>query len=187
MNLQKRKGLSFALILLTSQFMGCGSSSFSDLEQYVVEVQSRPPGKIPPPPEFQPHPAFHYRAAGLRSPFIPPMPEVANIDRAGKEVVPDFSRTKEYLEGFSFDALRFVGSIENVDVTSQLWALVSDGGGGVHRVKKGDYMGKNHGRILGVSATQVEVIEIVPSGGTDEDGQKLWIERPRTMVLHNAS
>jgi len=185
--LRFRKSLPVVSIALLTQLVGCGSSSFVDLDQYVAEVQKRPPGKIAPPPEFQPHPAFHYRAAGLRSPFIPPMPEVANIDRAGKSVIPDFVRTKEYLEDFSFDALRFVGSIERAESASDLWALVNDGDGGVHRVKEGDFMGKNHGRILTISTTQVEVIEIVPSGGTDEDGQKLWIERPRTMVLLDAS
>ncbi|MBL4606569.1 MAG: pilus assembly protein PilP [Pseudomonadales bacterium] len=187
MNLHLRKGLSLASILIASQLVGCGSNSYGDLEQYVAEVQARPPGKIKPPPEFKPHATFNYRAAGLRSPFIPPMPEATNFERAGRQVVPEFTRTKEYLEEFRFDALRFVGSIARADSTGQLWALINDGNGGVHRVKEGDFMGKNHGQILGVTTTKVEVVEIVPSGGTDDDGQKLWIERPRTMMLFDAS
>ena len=182
-----RKGLPLASVLLVSLLAGCGSNSYNDLEQYVAEVQARPPGKIQPPPEFKPHATFNYRAAGLRSPFIPPTPEMENVARSGRQVVPDFARTKEYLEGFSFDALRFVGSIERADSENRLWALVNDGDGGVHRVKEGDYIGKNHGRIRGIETTKIEVIEIVPSGGTDDDGQKLWIERPRTMVLLDAT
>ena len=37
------------------------------------------------------------------------------------------------------------------------------------------------GRIVAISATQVEVVEIVP------DGQGAWLERPRTIPLKEHS
>lgn len=187
MSFYLRTGLALPSIAMTAILIGCGSSTYSDLEQYVVDIQARPPGKMEPPPEFKPHATFNYQAAGFRSPFIPPMPEIENVERAGRQVVPDFTRTKEYLEGFNFDALRFVGSINRTDSSSRLWALINDGSGGVHRVKEGDYLGKNHGRVYDITNTRIEIIEIVPSGGTDEEGQKLWIERPRSMVLLDAT
>ena len=45
-------------------------------------------------------------------------------------------------------------------------------------MQEGNYMGRNHGMILGVNAVQIDVIEIV------SDGQEGWIERPRTIVLN---
>lgn len=55
------------------------------------------------------------------------------------------------------------------------------GGDGVHRVRVGDYLGRNHGRIVSITADAVEVIELVPDG---EDG---WLERPRTLALQERS
>jgi type IV pilus assembly protein PilP len=51
----------------------------------------------------------------------------------------------------------------------------------VHRLKVGDYLGRNDGRIVAISATQVDVVEIVP------DGQGAWLERPRTITLKEHS
>ena len=53
----------------------------------------------------------------------------------------------------------------------------ADGEGGVHRVRVGNYLGKNHGKIVSATETSVEVIEIVPSGVGG------WLERPRTIKL----
>ena len=188
-----RRGLSLPLILsvtvVLSQLVACSNdNNYQDLQAYVTEVQARPPGKIKPPPEFKPHPTFTYSAAGLRSPFILPMPEVQRVMGSGKQVFPDFTRTTEYLEDFNFDGLSFVGSIERRDSGKfELWALIRDGDSGVHRVRKGDYLGKNHGQVVQVSSTKVDVVEIVPSGGLDTDGKKLWIERPRSLVLRDST
>ena len=38
-------------------------------------------------------------------------------------------------------------------------------------------MGMNQGRIVGISPTQIDLVEIVP------DGRDGYVERPRTLVL----
>jgi type IV pilus assembly protein PilP len=58
-----------------------------------------------------------------------------------------------------------------------LWALIKDGDNSVVRVKEGNYMGQNHGRILSISEYRINLIEIVPNGLGG------WIERPRTLAL----
>lgn len=181
--------LVFSGVVVFSQLVACSSgNNYQDLKAYVTEVQARPPGKIKPPPEFKPHPTFTYSAAGLRSPFILPMQEVQRVMGSGKQVFPDLTRATEYLEDFNFDGLSFVGSIERRESgVLELWALIRDGESGVHRVKKGDYLGKNHGKVIRVSSTKVDVVEIVPSGGLDADGKKLWIERPRLLVLRDST
>jgi type IV pilus assembly protein PilP len=61
-----------------------------------------------------------------------------------------------------------------------LFALVKDGYGGVVRVREGEYMGRNHGRIVSIQKDRINLIEIVP------DGQGGWLERPRTLALNGA-
>jgi type IV pilus assembly protein PilP len=51
----------------------------------------------------------------------------------------------------------------------------------VHRVKVGDYLGRNHGRVVGIDEAKVDVIEIVP------DGEGGWLERPRSLALRERS
>jgi type IV pilus assembly protein PilP len=51
----------------------------------------------------------------------------------------------------------------------------------VHRVKVGDYLGRDNGRIVSVSDSQVDVIEIV------SDGEGAWLERPRSISLKERS
>ena len=60
------------------------------------------------------------------------------------------------------------------------FALVS-GAGGVPRVRVGDYLGRNHGRILAIDESRVDVMEIVP------DGEGGWLERPRSLSLKERS
>ena len=69
-----------------------------------------------------------------------------------------------------------VGTLKRPE--GSLFALVQDPDGGLHRVQEGNFMGRNHGKILSVGAVKIDVIEIV------SDGQEGWIERPRTIVLN---
>jgi type IV pilus assembly protein PilP len=58
-----------------------------------------------------------------------------------------------------------------------MMALGRDGAGQVHRVTRGDYMGRNHGQVDSITAERIDLTEIVPAG----DGG--WVERPRTVEL----
>lgn len=154
---------------------GCGSSGYSDLDAFMAEVRAKPGGIIKPIPTLKAYQPFNYSASGLRSPFTRPVQvnEVAML-QGGAEVVPDFNRTKEFLEQYSLDSLRMVGSLE---MTGVQWALVRESKGGVYRVKEGNYLGRNHGQIVEISEDQVTLIEIVSNGGEG------WVERPRTLKL----
>lgn len=172
--------LALALLLV----VGCGGGEFEDLNVKLDEIRSKPKGRIPPPPEFKAFEIFTYQSAGFRSPFEPPVNVVfVTKIRSGRSVKPDVQRRKESLERYSLDAMAFVGTLAHE--SEELWAIVDDGEGGVHRVKQGNYLGQNHGKIVGVSERQVELLEIVPSGQLDDDGNKLWIERPRNLVLRD--
>ncbi len=165
-------GLCLATMMLIA---ACGSNSFPDLDKYMADVKARPSGHIEPIPAFTAYKTFTYSSAGLRNPFQPPI-EVRDITRMQKlvRVKPDTARPKEFLEQFSIDALSMVGTVQ---MDGTLWALIQDGERSVHRVKVGNYIGKNYGRIVELTANDMLVIEIV-SNGPDE-----WVERPHKFQL----
>lgn len=181
-NLMLRKSL-FPLLAVVTLLTGCsGSGEFEDLQSYVAEVNARPKGRIEPLPEFKAYESFQYSAAGLRGPFTAPV-EIKLIkyqqERAKSDIKPDFKRPKEYLEGYSIDAVSMVGTLALSE--EDLWALLDDADGGVHRVKLGNFVGRNHGKVVGIHQGSVDVIEIVP------DGHGGWLERPRAIKLKDGT
>lgn len=174
-----------AILLLTLAIVALLTSCvqpdpLTDLKAYVNEQDARPKGTIPPPPEFIPPDLVSYTASGSRSPFEVPRPiELIQEERAAprSNVKPDFDRVKEYLETFRVENIQMVGTLNGLDKEPVLWALVKDGQGEVHRVQTGNYLGRNFGRIIDISETQIDLIEIVPSGNDN------WLERPRAIVL----
>ncbi|PAU60236.1 pilus assembly protein PilP [Pseudomonas sp. PIC25] len=174
----KTARLIFAGLLLAS-LSGCDAGGdFSDLQAYMDEVRARPKGSIEPLPKFQPYEAFTYSAASLRSPFQPPVKiDLASQKKGSKDIKPDETRVKQFLEGFNIETFVMVGTLSN---DAGMFALVQ-GAGGVHRVKVGDYLGRNHGRIVAINEGQIDVVEIVP------DGEGGWLERPRSLTLKERS
>ena len=155
---------------------GCSSDGFSDLDSFMDEKRSRPGGIIAPIPTFKAYEAFAYSATTLRSPFDRPIEvrEIAQL-QAIAAIKPDENRSKEFLEQFTLDSLRMVGTLSRDDTN---WTLVKDPQGGVHRVKVGNYLGRHHGKIVDMTDTYVGVVEIVSDGTPDG-----WVERPRTVKL----
>lgn len=156
-----------------------GDSAYRDIDMFMDETKSRPVGQIPPIPPFTAYKAFTYSASGLRSPFVRPV-EAKQIARlsGSASVKPDFNRKQEYLEQFSLDSMRMVGSLELDGVR---WALIRDSENSVHRVRTGNYLGRNHGRILESHENHIVIIEIV------SDGAEGWLERPRTLEIKTSA
>ncbi|MDH1442703.1 type 4a pilus biogenesis lipoprotein PilP [Pseudomonas sp. GD03721] len=170
---------SLMLVVGFSLLAGCGAGGdFSDLRAYMDEVRARPKGSIEPLPTFKPYESFTYRASSLRSPFQPPVKiDVVTRQKGSAEIKPDETRVKQFLEGFNIETFEMVGTLRN---ERELYALVN-GAGGVHRVKVGDYLGRNHGKILAIDESKIDVMEIVP------DGEGGWLERPRSLSLKERS
>jgi len=165
----------FILVILLTGLTGCSTSSDQDLNDYIADVKRRPKGTIEPIPAFRPYEAFAYGAITLRSPFEVPVPVAEKVYvEANYNVKPDFNREKEILESFNIASLSMVGTLTKNGV---LWALIEDGEGGVHKATTGNYIGKNHGRILAARDEGIEILEIVSNG---RDG---WVERPRTLKI----
>ena len=164
-------------VVFMALLAGCGNDEFSDLNQYISEVKAKPKEPIKPLPEIKLIEPFMFKPEGLRDPFKSlEQPEQAQSVEVstGSGIKPDTSRRKEELEAFSLDLLRMVGT---VDMKSSLWGLIKASEGTVYRVKVGNYMGKNYGKIIRIVSDRIELMEIVP----DKPGT--WREQPASIAL----
>jgi type IV pilus assembly protein PilP len=156
---------------------GCGNDDFTDLNRYISEVKAKPKEPVKPLPEIKVVEPFIFKPESLRDPFKPlEQPEQANDNEVstGSGIKPDTTRRKEELESFPLDGLRMVGT---VTVKSSLWGLVKASEGTIYRVKVGNYMGKNYGKIIRIVGDKIELMEIVP----DKPGS--WREQPASIAL----
>ncbi len=158
-------------LLLTA----CGGRDMSDLEAYVAEVRARPKTPIKPLPEIQMVETFVFDPEGLRDPFVPAkVAEPPRTTMIGSGIKPDLARPKEELESYALDSLRMVGTVKK---DGELWALIGTTEGTIYRVRPGNYLGRNHGKIVRILDDRVEIVEIVP------DAPGTWRERQAALAL----
>jgi type IV pilus assembly protein PilP len=169
-----RKGTVLTRIALCAAAMaalaGCGND-MDELQAKVEQVKSAPGSGIEPLPEVKPYETYDYAAADQRSPFEAGIPASANAPNA---IRPDSSRPREFLEQFSLDTLRMVGTVR---LRGKLFGLLQTQDGLVHRVLPGNHIGQADGRITAVEEGKISLIEIVP------DGMGGFIERPAALAL----
>ena len=159
------------LAVLLSGTFAC-SSGMDELQQQIEVAKKKPGGRIEPLPEIKPYETFAYDASSVRSPFVPGAPSATS--NAGLR--PDARRNREFLEQFSLDTLKMVGTL---DLAGHNYGLVQTKDGLVHRVLPGNYLGQNDGRITSITSSKINLTEIVP------DGVGGYIERPAQLALAN--
>ena len=177
------RGLWVAFVSLF--LVACASPDMSDLETQVEEILQRPPGKIKPLPEIRPYRPYVYQSgtAGARDPYTVFFLRVSGeFNGAGAEDGLSEAlrremkeRNLEELERFDLDSLQMLGYMENDE---GLWGIVGDPEGVVHRVAIGNYIGKNFGKIVEVSETQIVLREIVKNASNGR-----WENREAQLVL----
>ncbi|MFT6387407.1 MAG: type IV pilus assembly protein PilP [Cellvibrionaceae bacterium] len=168
--------LAFTAIVFIS---GCNSSeSHEDLQDFIAENKRRPPGKIKEAPKIVPYESFIYDAYSLRSPFDRPVSVELKkqMFSSSVNVKPDATRKKERLEQYDLSSLNMVGTLRK---DGALWVLISDPDGSIERVRSGNHVGRNNGKIINLTEDKIDLIEIVASG----EG---WLERPNILQLKTA-
>ena len=174
-SMRRCKLIVFAIA--SSFFLGaCAEMDMSDLERFISDVKSRKPVQIEPLPEIKTFESFYYQAQELRDPFTAAVAEIAEqlAPSVGGGLQPDSTRRREPLENFSLQELRMVAMMTLEDRT---WAAVVGPDGTVHRLQVGNYIGRNHGQVLRITETSVEMTEIVP------DGKGGWQERDNVLAM----
>ena len=159
-----------ALMLAGSALSGC-SSKDDELDQFIAETKKEPGGRVEPLPELKPYESYAYESASVRSPFMP-----GGSGGNSGSLRPDQRRNREFLEQFSLDTLRMVGTLRLADRT---YGLIKTKDGLVHRVLPGNYLGQADGRVTDISPSKISVVEIVP------DGLGGYMERPASLALNN--
>jgi type IV pilus assembly protein PilP len=167
-----------AIGLLATLLSAC-DQGLGDLQQFVDETKAKPPGRVEPIPPFVPYQNFEYTSQNLRDPFLQldfrrPEQVEETISETATGPRPDADRTREPLEDFPLDTLRFKGT---VDKDGTKWGLIFAPDNTIHRVIEGNYMGQNHGRIISLSDVSIDLTEIVP------DGLGNYIERSAALAL----
>jgi type IV pilus assembly protein PilP len=149
---------------------GC-SSRDKELADFIKQTQQEQATGVKPLPEVKPYEGYSYADQSLRSPFVPGGSGVAG----SSGLRPDSHRNREYLEQFALDTLKMVGTL---NIGGQNYGLVKSRDGLVHRVVPGNYLGQNDGRVQQVTASKINVTEIVP------DGLGGYMERPAVLPLN---
>lgn len=157
---------------------GCGGEEHTDVKQWMRDATKDLRGSVPPLPEVKPFPVVSYEAGDVIDPFRPA--KIEPEKRAGGAgIKPDFDRRKEELERFPLDSLRFVGLLRN-DKT--LYAIiVADKR--VYRVRVGNYMGENFGKIVDIEASPAldEGRVVLREQVQDPTGD--WVERTSVLEM----
>jgi type IV pilus assembly protein PilP len=164
------------LFAVIGSLAGCGGSDVSDLETYIANSKLKYKGNIEALPQIAPYEVYRYHADGKRDPFKPTVSLVKSlaINRIDNGINPDTGRVREELEKYSLDTLHMVGTMLNDGVT---WGIIRAPNNAIYRVRKGNYMGQNYGKIVAITETKIELREIVP------DGRGGWNEQPNTVKL----
>jgi len=159
-----------AIVLATASLLSACGNDFSDLETYVAEVKARKSSAIAPIPQLKQYEAFAFESGERRDPFT----QVEKRSGNAQGPQPNLNRNREPLEEYPLDALRMVGTI---NTPAGAFALVKAPDNVVHRVTIKNYMGQNYGEIVGISETEVSLLELVP------DGFGSWVQRPASLAL----
>lgn len=162
-------------VLCTLLLTGCQEDRVANAQAQMDAIRAKPPLPVPPAPTFTPVANYAYSSGRLKSPFVPA--SVANELRvmAGRRVYPNLSRPLQPLETYALEELVMKGTLKT---SGKIVALIKTPDGQIEQIRRGNYMGKNHGRVTSITADRVSLVEIVP------DGQDGYIERPRIIVLH---
>jgi type IV pilus assembly protein PilP len=143
---------------------------------FVEAERAKPAGHVKPLPQPQEYESYEYDSIDLRDPFVPTdQPDEGRVV-VDNGIHPDLTRSKEELERYPLDSLRMVGTLNKDDV---VWALVKDSDGTVHRVRAGNYMGQNYGKITTINNVTIELVEFV------KDGLEGWVDRKANLAITN--
>ena len=153
----------------------CSGEQHSDLRQFVKESDNLPRGRIPPLPEVKPYEPFTYNAYDLTDPFKPrSIAPPKSTALAGSIKPPPADRRKEPLEAYPLENLKMVGTLQQ---KKEIYAVVRTPDNRLFRVKPGNFLGQNFGRITDISESAIKIKELVQDSGGE------WKEEERSLLL----
>lgn len=111
----------------------------------------------------------------LRNPFeLPGMDDNASVAATSDQSRPDTNRPRQILEQFALDSLVMVGTMGD---GSDISALIRAPDRTVYRVRLGQYIGQNDGRVVNVDNGGLDLVELI------QDGANGWAEQPASLLM----
>ncbi|MGJ7532787.1 MULTISPECIES: pilus assembly protein PilP [unclassified Variovorax] len=172
------------VLWLTMAALGLSAcdSGQDDLQSWMAEQRAQVKPSVPPisePKKFTPQ---AYTEASSFEPFnilklTQALRRESNQPSTSELIAPELARRKEALEAFPLDSMAMVGSMNR---NGQPVALVRVDKL-LYKVRVGEYLGLNYGRITRINETEVALREIV------QDAAGEWIERVATLQLQESA
>jgi len=157
-------------VVLLAALAGCTPSESP--QQWVAREKAKKGAPLAPLPVIKTFEVFLYKDQDLRDPFGLSAEEQEQANSSGPH--PDQNRPREPLESFPLDGLKMSGTLGSA---KSIEGLVRDPDGVVHRVRVGNYLGQNYGRVLAISEDRIDLVELVTNGAGG------WMERQATISL----
>lgn len=164
---------SYILVIILSWLLNGCSGDNSDLVKYINDIKARPALKIEPIPQFAPLPIFKFpENDNRRNPFKP-------IDQKKRTdlYAPDQKRVKQPLEAYTLDSLQFVGTLKEGNA---IWALIRQPDKQIVRIRIGEYMGQNYGRVILIKNDLLKLEETIKNSGA-------WEKQITTINLYTGT
>ncbi|EDN69822.1 Pilus assembly protein [Beggiatoa sp. PS] len=165
---------------------GCSDTSISDLERYVAKIKAKENPHVEAIPEIKQIPPYFYEVQHMRDPFkaleeaiARPSPGSLSTGTRRKKgekqkycPPPNPNRVRVGLELISLDTIKMIGTLETNGI---LWALIQSKEGTIYRLKKDDFLGEHHGKVIHISEQKIDILEQVP------DDKGCW--KPRITAI----
>ncbi|MGB8339487.1 MAG: pilus assembly protein PilP [Burkholderiales bacterium] len=149
----------------------CGGGVNDELKEFITNADKNAKRSVPPLPPVQAYTPFGYTGFDLPDPF---KPRTLTPVKVGTGInAPDLNRRKEALEAFPLESLKMVGTLQQQKENFGLVKADTT----VYRLKVGNYVGQNFGRVTEITDTAINVKEKIQDGSGD------WTERDSSLKL----
>ena len=155
------------LVLMSALVLAGCSEKYGDLHEWMNQTRADAKTKV--------RPAVTYFAPQQSGPNAYSMQRMKAAFQNGS--APNLNRTKELLENYSLENLRYVGSIGSKNALSALIEVDVNGQPHVYTVRPGNYLGQNFGRITKITTDRIGIVETV------EDTFGNWVNRDAELTL----
>lgn len=154
---------------------GCQANEGS-VEQFINQTYQRAQARVEPLDEQPGYKAEVFVMSNKRVPFQPPESTLPLPERDDGKVCwqPELREQSTALESYSLEQLSMRGVIGGA---GKEWALIYTPEGALAKVRKGSYIGRNHGRVTNVGASEIAIEQIMP------DGEGCWLKIPSVLKL----
>ncbi len=162
------------LLPLGFGLMGCQANTDS-VEQFIAKTHTNAKANVKPLADPYIFVAESFVMTSKRVPFLRPKPELQLAKQADISCwQPTSDHQPTALEAFPLEQLTMKGAIGH---QRQLWGLVYTPKGELVRIKPGQFVGLNRGKVIKVSDKLIEIEETLP------DGKGCWLTRPAKLAL----